>query len=133
MPNLLVRPASYAYFPYTLFGKLSTKPYTELQVASYSHHLLWLPYHSYLPYTSLINLKTIFQTNKTNPSSTPAHSLPPSPPLLHSFPPATLLEMDNLLSQSSDSYCDLDPVPTTVIKKISNAISTTIISIVIFP
>ena len=42
---------------------------------------------------------------QTNPSSTPAHSLPPSlPPLLHSFTPATLLEIDNLLSQSSDSF-----------------------------
>ena len=57
---------------------------------------------------------------QTNPSSTPAHSLPPSlPSLLHSFTPATLLEIDNLLSQSSDSYCDLDPVPTTEPKKIS--------------
>ena len=65
-------------------------------------------------------------------SSTPAHSLPPSPsPLLHSFTPATLLEIDNLLlSQSSDSYCDLDPVPTSVLKKMSNAIFQTIISIV---
>ena len=64
---------------------------------------------------------------------TPAHSLPPSPPpLLHSFTSATLLEIDNLLSQSSDSYCELDPVPTTVLKKISNAISPTILSIVNF-
>ena len=68
---------------------------------------------------------------KTNPSSTTVQSLPPSPPpLLHSFTPATLLEIDNLLSQSSDSYYDLDPVPTTVLKKISNAISPTILSIV---
>ena len=68
---------------------------------------------------------------KTNPSSTSAHSFPPSPPtLLHSFTTATLLEIDNLLSQSSDSYCDLDPVPTIVLKKISNAISPTILSIV---
>ena len=65
------------------------------------------------------------------PSSTSAHSLPSSPPpLLHYFTPATLLEIDNLLSQSYDSYCDLDPVPTTVRKKISNAISPTILSIV---
>ena len=36
---------------------------------------------------------------QTNPSPTPAHSLPPSPPpLLHSLTPATLLEIDNLLS-----------------------------------
>ena len=67
----------------------------------------------------------------TNLSSTPAHSLPPSPtPLLHPFTPATLLEIDNLLPQSSDSYYNLDPVPTTVLKKISNAISPTILSIV---
>ena len=68
---------------------------------------------------------------QTNPSSTPAHSLLlSSPPLLHSFTPATLLEIDNVLSQSSDSYCDLDPVPTTVLKKIFNTISPTILSIV---
>ena len=61
---------------------------------------------------------------QTNPSSTPAHSLPSSsPPLLYSFTPATLLEIDNVFSQSSDSYCDLDPVPTTVLKKIFNTIS----------
>ena len=67
---------------------------------------------------------------RTNPSSTPAHSLPHSPPPpLHSFTPATLLEIDNLLSQLSDSYCDLDPVSITVLKKISNAISPTILSI----
>ena len=33
------------------------------------------------------------------------------PPLLHCFTPATLLEIDNLLSQS---YCDLDPVHIVV-------------------
>ena len=54
---------------------------------------------------------------------------PSPPPQLHTFIPAILLEIDNLLSQSSDLYCDLDPVPTTVLKKISNAISPTILSI----
>ena len=63
---------------------------------------------------------------QTKASSIPALSLPSSPrPLLHSFTPATLLEIDNLLSQSYDSYhTDLDPVPTT------NEISPTILSIV---
>ena len=71
---------------------------------------------------------------QTNPSSTPAHSLSLSPPpLLHSYTPATLLEIDNILSQSSDSNCDLDPVPTTILKKISNAISPTILSIINLP
>ena len=68
---------------------------------------------------------------QTNPSSTQAHYMPPlSLPFFHSITPATLLEIDNLLSQSSDSYCDLNPVPTTVLIKISNAISPTILSIV---
>ena len=77
------------------------------------------------------NISKLHFNLQTNPSSTPAHSLPPSPPLLlHPFTPATLLEIDNPLSQSSHSYCDLDPVPPTVLKKISNAISPTILSIV---
>ena len=37
-----------------LFGKLSTKSYTELQIAPYPYHPLWLPYYSYVPHTSLI-------------------------------------------------------------------------------
>ena len=68
---------------------------------------------------------------QTKPSSTPAHSLPPSPPsstpLFHSY---DLTRNRNLLSQSSDSYCDFDPVPTTVLKKNSNAISPTILSMI---
>ena len=87
-------------------------------------------YHSYLPHFSDKSSKLHFNL-QTNPFSTPAHSLTPSPsPLLHSFTPTTLLEIDNLLSQSSNSYGDLDPVPTTVLKQISNAISQTILSIV---
>ena len=58
-----------------------------------------------------------------------SHLLPSSISLFF-FTPATLLEIDNLLSQSSDSYCDLDPVPTTELKKFSNGISPTILSIV---
>ena len=58
---------------------------------------------------------------QTNPSSTPVHSLPPLPPsLLHFFTPATLLEIDNLLSQFSDSYCDLDRVKENFQRNISN-------------
>ena len=55
---------------------------------------------------------------QTNPSSTPALSKPTSrPPLIHSSIPVTLLDIDNLRSQSSDSYCDLDSVPPNVLKK----------------
>ena len=110
------------------FRKLSITSYTELQIAPYPHHPLWLPYHSYLPHTSLINSQRFISINK------PTH-LPPQHFLCHlhlfllSFTPVTILEIDNLLSQSSDSYCDLEPVPTTVLKKMSNAMSSTILSI----
>ena len=83
-----------------------------------------------LPHTSLIKSQSFISTYKPTllpPQLILSHLLPP---LLHSFTPATLLEIDNLLSQLSDSYCDLDPVPTTVLKKISNAISPTIFSII---
>ena len=76
--------------------------------------------------TSLIKSQSFISTYKPTP-------LPHQLILSHLHPsstPATLLHIDNLLSQSSDSYCDLDPVPTTVLKKISNAISSTILPIV---
>ena len=95
---------------------------------SYSHHPLWLPNHSYLPHNSLIKSQSI-STYKPTPLPLSSYSSTFTPPLIHSFTPATLLEIDNLLSQSSDSNCDLDTVPTTVLKKISNTISPTILSI----
>ena len=56
------------------------------------------------------------------------HLHPSFTPLVH---PANLLEINNLLSQLSDSYCDLDSVLTTVLKKISNAIFPTMLLIII--
>ena len=65
---------------------------------------LWLPYLSYFLSTSLIKSQSKFNL-QTNYSSTPSSfSTIFTPPLLHSFTPATSLEIDNLLSQSSDSY-----------------------------
>ena len=65
------------------------------------------------------------------PSATPIHLTPPlPPPILSSFTPATLMEIINFLSQSSTSSCDIDPIPTTVLEYISDAISLTIQSIV---
>ena len=113
-----------------LFGKPSITSYTELQIALYPHHPLLLLYHSYMPNTYLINLKASFQPTNQHPLSPQLilpNLLPSSTPLFHSY---RLFEIVNLLSQSSDSYSDLDPVPTTVLKKISNAISATILSIV---
>ena len=81
-------------------------------------------------HTSLIKSQSVISTYK--PTPLPFLFIPPTfpPPLLHSFTPAILLEIENLLSQSSDSYCDLDPVATTVVKIIFNAISLIILSIV---
>ena len=70
-----------------LFGKLSIKSYTELQTAPYPHNPLSLPYHSYLPHTSLINLKATFQpTNQLlfHASSFSATFTLFSTPLFHS-------------------------------------------------
>ena len=69
-----------------LFGKPSITFYTELQIAPYSHHPFWLPYHSYLPHTSLIKLKASFQpTNQPlfHPSSFSPTFSPSSIPLFH--------------------------------------------------
>ena len=52
------------------------------------------------------------------------------PHVLHHFTPATLSEISDLLSQSPNSHCNLDPIPTTVLKKIANEIAPIILSIV---
>ena len=67
-----------------LFEKLSTKSYTELQVAPYP---LWLPCHSYLPHTSLIKFQNYISTYKPTPLPSQlflCHLHPSSTPLLHS-------------------------------------------------
>ena len=67
---------------------------------------------------------------QSNSSSTSAHFLPSTPPVLHHFTPATLSESSDLLSQSPNSHYNLDPIPTTVLKKLANEIAPTILSIV---
>ena len=146
----LLRSATNRYYKFIAAAKASF--YASLVQSSSKRRALWKTINSILHGTVNKSLPTsshpaappqLFTTHfsdkisklhfnlQTNPSSTPAHSLPPSShPLLHSFTPATLLDIDNLLSQSSDSYCDLASVPITVLKKISNAISPTILSIV---
>ena len=126
---------------------LSSPPHPNLELFGKFNNILHRTANRFLPTSSPLSalpqlfatyvsdkISTLHFNLLTNPSSTPVHSLPPSQllysTLLHSFTPATLLEIDNLLSQSSDSYCDLNPVPTTVLKKISNAISPTVLSII---
>ena len=59
--------------------KLSITSYTELQIVSYRHHPLWLPYHSYLPHTSLMKSQSFISTSKPTP-------LPPQLILSHLHP-----------------------------------------------
>ena len=55
-----------------------------------------------------------------NPSDFPPHSTPPiTPPLLSEFTPATTNEISKLMSSSNNSTCDLDPIPTSILKKCS--------------
>ena len=67
---------------------------------------------------------------QSNPYSTPIHFVPSTPPVLRHFTPATLSEILHLLSQSPNLHCNLDPIPTAVLKKIVNEIAMTIISII---
>ena len=70
-----------------LFRKLSITSYTELQIAPYPHRPLWLPYHSYLPHTSLIKSQSFISTYKPThlpPQLILSHFHPFSTPLLHS-------------------------------------------------
>ena len=53
--------------------------YTELQIAPYPHHPLLLPYHSYLPHTSVIKSQSFISTYKPTP-------LPPQLILSHLLP-----------------------------------------------
>ena len=52
---------------------------TEIKIAPYPHHLLWLPYHSCLPHTSQIKSQSFISTYKPTP-------LPPQLILSHLHP-----------------------------------------------
>ena len=67
-----------------LFGKLSTRSYTELQIVPYPHHPLWLPYFSYSPPTFLIKSQSYISTYQIT-------LLPPQLLLCHLHPSSTSL------------------------------------------
>ena len=49
----------------------------------------------------------------------PPHSNPPLPPkVLSSFPPASIDEIAKLLHASPNKQCDLDPIPTFLLKEV---------------
>lgn len=62
---------------------------------------------------------------QTNPSTLSPHTPPPfSPPTFTEFSPATTDEIAKLISSSNNSTCELDPIPTSLLKKCSVLIPT---------
>ena len=67
----------------------------------------------------------------SKPNSSPHSREPPtSPDQLHLFHPATIEEVCKLLHQSPDKQCDLDPIPTSLLKKCSAVLLPTITNII---
>ena len=59
------------------------------------------------------------------------HIPPPSvPPDMSTFNPATIDEESSLLSHSPDTFCDLDPIPTSILKQCKSVLLPTITNII---
>ena len=52
------------------------------------------------------------------------------PPSLDSFAPTSVTEISTLITECTNSYCDHDPIPTSLLKLLSSSISSTICNIV---
>ena len=66
-----------------------------------------------------------------NHTSTSPHVPPPfTPPCFSSFIPVTIDDVSNLLSQSPNTNCDLDPIPTSLLKQCSHVLLPTITNII---
>ena len=62
---------------------------------------------------------------------TSPHFPPPvEPPNFSSFTPVTVEEVSKLLSQSPDTNCDLDPIPTSLLRQCSSVLLPTITQII---
>jgi exonuclease III len=73
-------------------------------------------------------LHTTLLSNHTRVSP---HVPPPfTPPNFSSFTCVTTDEVSKLLSQSPDTYCDLDPIPTSLLKQFSHILLPTITNII---
>ena len=68
---------------------------------------------------------------RLNSNSTSPHiHCPHIPPRFCVFRPATLAEISQLISESPDTHCDLDPIPSTLLKKCTFALLPTITTII---
>ena len=68
------------------------------------------------------------QSNST-PTS-PHIPCPHTPPQFDVFRPASIDEISKLISQSPETHCDLDPIPSTLLKKCMSALLPTITKII---
>ena len=68
------------------------------------------------------------QSNST-PTS-PHIPCPHTPPQFDVFRPASIDEISKLISQSPDTHCDLDPIPSTLLKECMSALLPTITNII---
>ena len=67
----------------------------------------------------------------SNHARTSPHIPPPfTPPNFSSFTAVTIDEVSKLLSQSPDTNCDLDPIPTSLLKQFSSVLLPTITKII---
>jgi exonuclease III len=64
-------------------------------------------------------------TGHVSPHIAPTHS----PSIISQFSAVTCEEVTKLISESSDTYCDLDPIPTSLLKKCSSVLVPTITNI----
>ena len=62
--------------------------------------------------------------------SSPHFPPPVTPSKCSSFSPVTIEEVSKLLSQSPDTNCDLDPIPTSLLKKCTSVLLPTITKII---
>jgi hypothetical protein len=68
---------------------------------------------------------------RSNSNSTSPHiPCPHIPPRYDVFRPATFAEVSKLISESPDTHCDLDPIPSTLLKKCTSALLPTITTII---
>jgi len=67
-------------------------------------------------------------SNSTNPTA--LVDPPFEPPILSHFSPLTRDEVSKLIGQSSDTFCDLDPIPTSLLKQCLPVLLPTITNII---
>ena len=63
-------------------------------------------------------------------SASPHIPCPHIPPRFDVFRPATFAEVSKLINESPDTHCDLDPIPSTLLKKCTFALLPTITTII---